>query len=703
MEFFAEASPEIKAIYDESRIDTEEAKKKATALIKQAEQKGDGSLSAKGTRALSAVQLRSGDFRTAATLANNALLMFDKLGDVAGQVSAQQAVVDVNLAEQNFEEAKRSTSNLAKKFQNSGSAYGEASMNLLQGEIYSASREFDTATTEAKAAYEVFEKMSAAQKDAPVAFMLLKLAELYASLQMPAEAMKTAGEASAIFGKVGEKKGEAAAAHAMARVSYADGKMDEAIAKTDEALATLQNLEGTSGARETALRTKIEVLVANEQKPQARNAAKEAVALARAAGDLRGEAVAQLLVAEVCGQTLQYVEAVAAAKRAGSLFKQLQSNLGQVAAYTAIAAADYDNEMGEGVMATEERITLCKGFGDLYQEAEAHLTLANMYVTILGRKLGKCSLACADDSLAALKAASYAHDLFDSVGWMEGKVQTMRIVSAVLMYNKVPQDLVLAVGMGGTPDKVLADVMEGRYSSSKNALPGQEISKNLKLEEVVPSVKQLDKTSFAWNKPLQGFSYTLVWQPVDDRAPGKRKPPQKYDILTVAQGSSRLVAPITQLARSCTASEREKPLVLYMVSPEAKYTYASTIMSIMHTVGAMIIARVQKITFVQMDESHFDWSDKRARQCHIHSCVLGLLRSIRLEAPHIQVGYVGGDCASWLTNPGPMIDSIFDTLESDESEVSYKRGDAFAPLLVHRALEDSTMFVKPRKKKGAFF
>merc|ERR1712194_67296 len=398
-------------------------------------------------------------------------------------------------------------------------------------------------------------------------------------------------------------------------------------------------------------------------------------------------------------QTLQYVEAVGAAKRAGALFKEASSKLGQIAAYTAIATADYDNDMGEGVLATEERITLCKGSGDVWQEGEAQLTLANLYATMIGRKLAKCSLASCDDSIAAMRAACAVHDLFENLGYSDGLSNAMRVVSGVLMYNKVEAHLVDQVGR---PDEVLADVLAGRYSSKKNALPTEPPKKTLKVEEVVPSSKQLDKGKFAWTNPMAGFAYTLIWQSAADRAPTKRKPPAKYDILTVAQGGERLITPATVLARSCTASEREKPLVLYMVSPDAKSTYASTIISIMHIVGAMITARILKITFVQFDESHFDWADERARQCHISSVVLGMLRSIRLEAPNVTVGFVGGDLSSWMTNPGPMIDSIFDTQECDESEVFYKRGDPFNPLLVHRAIDEATTFVKPRKKRTIF-
>mmetsp|Transcript_28992 Transcript_28992/g.42945 ORF Transcript_28992/g.42945 Transcript_28992/m.42945 type:complete len:128 (-) Transcript_28992:83-466(-) len=111
----------------------------------------------------------------------------------------------------------------------------------------------------------------------------------------------------------------------------------------------------------------------------------------------------------------------------------------------------------------------------------------------------------------------------------------------------------------------------------------------------------------------------------------------------------------------------------------------------------MIVARVSRLVIVQLDECQFDFNDTSVRQCNMHPVVLGLIRSLRLEAPHVTAGFVSGDAASWLSKPEQMVESFFDVVECDESEVIYKRGDAYAPLLVHRQLDEPVNFVKPRK------
>lgn len=56
---------------------------------------------------------------------------------------------------------------------------------------------------------------------------------------------------------------------------------------------------------------------------------------------------------------------------------------------------------------------------------------------------------------------------------------------------------------------------------------------------------------------------------------------------------------------------------------------------------------------MQFGESFFDWTDTSARTVEMHSVTLGLLRSARIEAPFLTIGFVGGDLASWVQEPHP--------------------------------------------------
>jgi len=324
------------------------------------------------------------------------------------------------------------------------------------------------------------------------------------------------------------------------------------------------------------------------------------------------------------------------------------------------------------------------------------LALANAHVARIAKKIARCSLAPADDSIGALKAAKEAFAIFDATSFYDGMENARRAVAQVLSYNNVAAEVVASLP---NPEEVFQAVMEGKYSSSKNALPQTPAyTKNLKIEEIVPSAKQLERGKFAWNNPLAGYSYTLIWQPAKDRQVRNRRPRGSYDIMTLNTGTKTSAVPTALQARSNDAADRTEPLVVYMVSTDAKTNYATTMMTAVQTIGAMITAKLQRLTILQFDESHFDWTDTKVRQCNLYPVLLGLLRSARIEAPNVTIGFVGGDMASWISNPAPMIESVFDTVESDESEVIYKRGDAFAPLLVHKPLDDPVQFVKPKKK-----
>lgn len=348
----------------------------------------------------------------------------------------------------------------------------------------------------------------------------------------------------------------------------------------------------------------------------------------------------------------------------------------------------------EAIPAAQAQARLARERGDKAQEASALHDLALAYIARLGKKLGTCSIPSAEDSMGGLRAAKDAHALFLELGNREGQAKALSAIGKVLLINGVQPE---AIESAHDPEAVFADVLSGKYTTAKNALPPKPMNKQARLEDVVPSSKQLEKGKFAWNNPTAGYSYTLIWQPTKDRQIVNRKPRGQYDILSLTTGSKNTALPAIVAARSSDASERSDPMVVFVTSNDCGMHYATAMISAQNTIAAMITARVTKLTFVQLGESHTDYTDTKARQVEMSPVTLAILRSARIEAPFLTIGFVGGDLASWVANPAPMIDSLFDTIESDECEVMYKRGEAFAPTIVHKPMEDTVQFVKPRK------
>lgn len=476
------------------------------------------------------------------------------------------------------------------------------------------------------------------------------------------------------------------------------GDLEEAATKAQEATMAAEdkgNKALAAHAKEATARVVLAKGQSSKEKYEAREVAQHALNLFRELGDVTGEASTQLLLADVCIATARNKDAISAAKESLRLFRTVADKAGQADAFRAIAAADCDNERGEGVLAAQERAKLYKETGEQRLQAAALLALAELHVARMGRKLASCRIASADDTIAALQAAKDAYALFALGHNHDGQASSMRTIAHALLYNGVSPDV---VERATDPEDIFQDVMSGKYTSAQNALPSRPMSKTLKLEEVVPSSKQLDRGRFAWNDPTAGYSYRLIWQPAKDREARNRKPRGSYDILALNTSSKTMAIPAIFGARSHDASEKNDALVVHVISHDCCTAYASTLMSTLNTISAMITARLNKLSFVQLGESHYDWTDTRVRQVNMAPVTLALLRSSRIEAPHITIGFVAGDAPSWMADPAPLIESIFDTVESEECELMYKRGDAFAPLMIHAPMEDTVQYVLPWKK-----
>lgn len=526
------------------------------------------------------------------------------------------------------------------------------------------------------------------------------LAIIFLSKGMPEVAIKTAEDAVQMSKDVANKGSEVAALNSLAKalVSHQTPELARAMEVTHEALALCAELQDTNAMTEV-YRTIMSTKLMDKQNPEARRVAEEAVAAFRAAGDTKGEAAAQLLRAEACISTRKSAKAIAAAQEACRLYKVQGDRAGQAEALSLLVSADFGNEQGQSVWAAGERVALFRELGDQWEEARATVLLAEALVARIALKLATCSVASVEDTLAALRAARDGHALCAELDDAEGMESAMGLMCRVLMYNGVPGTVIERLS---EPKEIYQDVMSGKYTTPTNAFPPRPQSKQLSVEEVVPTAKQLNRGKFAWNNPTAGSCYTMMWQPAKDREVRNKKLRGSYDIMTLSTGAKTMALSNAFTTMSNDANEGDTPMVVYISSHDCSQTYASNIMSQMNTLAAMITARLSHVTFVQLNESQYDWTDTRCRQVNMHPVTLALLRSCRLEAPQLNIGYVCGDACSWIANPAPLIESLFDTLESDETELMYKRGEAFAPLLVHRPLDDAVQYVKPQKAAHSF-
>eukprot|EP00420_Gonyaulax_spinifera_P032615 CAMPEP_0197873944 /NCGR_PEP_ID=MMETSP1439-20131203/3585_1 /TAXON_ID=66791 /ORGANISM="Gonyaulax spinifera, Strain CCMP409" /LENGTH=572 /DNA_ID=CAMNT_0043493021 /DNA_START=56 /DNA_END=1774 /DNA_ORIENTATION=- len=521
------------------------------------------------------------------------------------------------------------------------------------------------------------------------------LVSIYLAKGMLQEALGVGSEAYEMSKTTGNRALEAGALNALAvaMVSQESPNLEQAMSTASGALAIYGEVQDSVGQTEV-YRTMMSMKLIDKKNPEARQVALDAAAAFKAAGDAKGEAAAQLLLAEACMVTLKSGEASAAAHEALRLSQAVEDKAGEAAALLAIVSAELTSPSGKAVWAAGERVTVFKYLEDRNQEASALVLLAQAHVASIGLKMATCSIPSSEDTMGGLKSAKDAFSLHADLGNRDGMDAALGLFSRVLMYNGVPASV---IETATDPEEIFQDVMSGKFTTSTNAFPPKPQLKQLKVEEIIPSSKQLDRGKFTWIAPISGFSYTLIWQAVKDRDVKNKKPRGSYDILTMNTGTKTNSLAQAFTAMSNDAAERNQSMVIYMTSHDCAKEYASSIITQQSTLACMITARLSKITFVQLGEGHYDWTDIRARQVSMYPVTLALMRSCRIEAPTVNIGYVAGDAASWIADPAPLIENLFDTLESDECEMIYKRGEAFGPLIVHRPMEEGVTFVKPKK------
>merc|ERR1711879_161985 len=77
-----------------------------------------------------------------------------------------------------------------------------------------------------------------------------------------------------------------------------------------------------------------------------------------------------------------------------------------------------------------------------------------------------------------------------------------------------------------------------------------------------------------------------------------------------------------------------------------------------------------------------------ARQVAMSPCTLAMLRSARIEAPQLAIGFVAGDAASWMTERDALVSAIFETIDGDETELMWSRGQPMMPTLIQKAMPE---------------
>mmetsp|Transcript_149280 Transcript_149280/g.260293 ORF Transcript_149280/g.260293 Transcript_149280/m.260293 type:complete len:314 (+) Transcript_149280:34-975(+) len=308
--------------------------------------------------------------------------------------------------------------------------------------------------------------------------------------------------------------------------------------------------------------------------------------------------------------------------------------------------------------------------------------VANAHLSAMSIKQRRCLLPSKENTMGALTAGKAAYDLFMQVGNHNGQQS-----ATTLMQNALGVNGVQAVGEITQSTADLMKEIDEKSKVEKKKDPKGEIFQN--------------RAKFGWRDATVGFHYILVWEHEVQNL-GMRRGGYKAVMCGGADRGASLPMYHSLKSYFNQATSDEGPILIHMNSMNSSWSYASTIIQNVATVSTMMTCRMNKFVFLQLNEAPPDVDEwmGRIRQTALSPMTLGVMRSARLENPSVVCGYIALDTPTWNNNRMEVIQTLPDTLQSEESELMYHRGTAVVPALVAKTMDQKVDFARTAKMKA---
>jgi len=543
--------------------------------------------------------------------------------------------------------------------------------------VESVNKEADATGKSAEEALSIYKKLGEKKK---ICDAMVSLCESYATAGMTQDEAKWAEEAKK--SAEGEKE-QAAVLEKLAMMYFQIKEADKAMKAAEQAASIYKQLS-LKGKQVELLHNIFKGQAATEVTPAAKKALSDAVQIFRKAGDVEGEALELLYDTETYLALGRYEAASKTAREALAACRKTGDLKGQAAALNAISNSEMRQDNGMAIRAAEDLIAVYNELGDEEGKAAAYLALANANLTALDFANRRCSIPSKKFTVATAQAVKSAYSLCESLKDSTGMEAATATLSAAISLNQVNEDSL------PTRDPFsLCDMLESGNLQKYAELPPV-------MEQPKVSGAAFNRSSFKWRDASAGWCYTLCWEPlINDLGLGP-----KYDCLAIAPGGRMAALPIYHQLRPVPGEEvvERGNIASCMVcinSLHSSVTMGNTWMSHLNSISSMVIARVPKLIIVQTDEHAQDHSETKMRQIACAPATLSMLRSARLEAPYMGIGYVAADLMTWMNNREQVIASCSDVLQTQEVEIMWNKGTKMVPNLIHREMKDVIDFAKP--------
>lgn len=349
-------------------------------------------------------EMATGSARIAAQKADEAAIMFARVGEAAASVAALCEAVGFRIEGGDAAEAARVACEEVERRQKAGDEPGEATVLLACAAAQKALGDAAASRALAARAVELRRRLGGGRA---VAEALRVLAEMqlarsaYAEAQ-PREALRAAYEAMAAFRAEGAREEEAAVLLVVAEARLELGYASEGASAAMEALGTFRALGHLRGLQD-ALAAIVRSYVACFQAPRALDVAQRERALARERGDKACELAATRALKDVYVAMGKAADALGAAQEAAVLSRELKDR----EATELLAISDLHRASGmpaSAQQAAEQALIAARNAGDAGAEERARRLLSQMHVES-GRPQAAPNREAALSALRALAAA----------------------------------------------------------------------------------------------------------------------------------------------------------------------------------------------------------------------------------------------------------------------------------------------------------
>jgi len=353
-----------------------------------------------------------------------------------------------------------------------------------------------------------------------------------------------------------------------------------------------------------------------------------------------------------------------------------------------LALKEVDHALKEANLA----VSIFQEIRDRVSEAAAQLCVCNSHLGRIALDAQKSRFPATTNTMGALRASKAAYKIYDELADTTGKERSSRALSNALVVSGVPANTVpRPEALVQTQDLAGAVRDCGGHYSPFHEGPQLKV-RHKPVESAGPEKKAIfERTSFKWNDPTKEFCYSLIWEPYKKGNVASKT--RKYNASAVSMGARSAALPLYHSLKPQDPAQNASsgPLCVHINAYDASTNYGSSLMAALHTVSSMVTAKLKRLTFVQVGEAPLEGNDaakNAARQVALTPCMLALIRSARIEAPQLAIGFVSGDAASWMTERDALVSAIFDSIDEEETELMWSRRQAMMPTLIQKQLPE---------------